>query len=171
MGPQSTAWTPNQFLLKSWGHRYYNTKGNIWLIARSAKHPNLPRKWGWIRTLGLIYTLYLCHVWDGWIASPTQWTWVWANSGRQWRTGEPGMWQFMGVQSRTQLRDWTTAIRQITNENLLYSTGNSTQCSVVTFSSVQSLSCVWLFATPWIAAFQASLSITNSWSSPRLTSI
>ena len=32
------------------------------------------------------------------------------------------------------------------------------------FSSVQTLSCVWLFATPWTAAFQASLSITNSWS-------
>ena len=37
--------------------------------------------------------------------------------------------------------------------------------------SDQSLSRVWLFATPWIAARQASLSITNSWSSPRLTSI
>ena len=37
--------------------------------------------------------------------------------------------------------------------------------------SVQSLSRVWLFATPWIAARQASLSITNSRSSPRLTSI
>ena len=32
------------------------------------------------------------------------------------------------------------------------------------FSSVQSLSCVWLFATPWTAACQASLSFTNSWS-------
>ena len=39
------------------------------------------------------------------------------------------------------------------------------------FSSVQSLSRVRLFATPWIAARQASLSITNSWSSLRLTSI
>ena len=39
------------------------------------------------------------------------------------------------------------------------------------FSSVQSLSRVWFFATPWIAARQASLSITNSWSSLRLTSI
>ena len=39
------------------------------------------------------------------------------------------------------------------------------------FSSVQSLSHVWLFATPWIAARQASLSITNSWSSLKLTSI
>ena len=34
----------------------------------------------------------------------------------------------------------------------------------IQFSSVQSLSCVWLFATPWTAARQASLSITNSWS-------
>ena len=37
--------------------------------------------------------------------------------------------------------------------------------------SDQSLSRVWLFATPWIAACQASVSITNSWSSLRLTSI
>ena len=41
----------------------------------------------------------------------------------------------------------------------------------VQFSSVQSLSHVRLFATPWIAAHQASLSITNSRSSLRLTSI
>ena len=39
------------------------------------------------------------------------------------------------------------------------------------FSSVQSLSRVWLFATPWIAALQASLSITNSQSLPKLMSI
>ena len=41
----------------------------------------------------------------------------------------------------------------------------------VSFSSVQSLSCVWLFATPWIAARQVSLSITNCRSSLRVTSI
>ena len=39
------------------------------------------------------------------------------------------------------------------------------------FSSVQSLSRVWLFVTPWTAACQASLSITNSWSLLRLMSI
>ena len=39
------------------------------------------------------------------------------------------------------------------------------------FSSVQLLSRVQLFATPWIAASQASLSITNSWSSPKLMSL
>ena len=43
--------------------------------------------------------------------------------------------------------------------------------SYTQFSSVQSLSRVRLFATPWIAACQASLSITNSWSSRRLMSI
>ena len=42
---------------------------------------------------------------------------------------------------------------------------------VIQFSSVQSLSRVWLFATPWITARQASLSITNSRSSLKLTSL
>ena len=41
----------------------------------------------------------------------------------------------------------------------------------VQFSSVQSLSCVWLFVIPWTAANQASLSITNSQSLVKLTSI
>ena len=36
--------------------------------------------------------------WDGWMASLTWWTWVWASSGRWWRTGKPGMLQSMGSQ-------------------------------------------------------------------------
>ena len=44
-------------------------------------------------------------------------------------------------------------------------------CLIYQFSSVQSLSSVRLFATPWIAECQASLSITNSQRSPRPTSI
>ena len=48
---------------------------------------------------------------------------------------------------------------------------SQTQFSSDQFSSVQSLSRVWLFATPWIAARQASLSITNSRSSLKLMSI
>ena len=42
---------------------------------------------------------------------------------------------------------------------------------MVNLSSVQSLSCIWLLATPWTAASQASLSITNSWSLLKLMSI
>ena len=39
--------------------------------------------------------------WGGWMASRTPWAWVWANSGRQWRTGEPDVLQSMGSQSDT----------------------------------------------------------------------
>ena len=47
--------------------------------------------------------------WDGWMASPTQWTWVWANSGKWWRTGEAWCAAVHGVaKSWTQLSDWTT---------------------------------------------------------------
>ena len=42
---------------------------------------------------------------------------------------------------------------------------------IYSFSTVQSLSCVQLFATPWTAEHQASLSITNSWSLLKLMSI
>ena len=45
--------------------------------------------------------------WDGWMASPTQWTWLWVNSGSWWWTGRPGMLRFMGSQSRTRLSNWT----------------------------------------------------------------
>ena len=44
--------------------------------------------------------------WDGWMASPTQWTWVRANSRRQWRTGKPECCSPWGC-SRTQLSEWT----------------------------------------------------------------
>ena len=48
--------------------------------------------------------------WDGWLASLTQWTWVWVNSGSWWWTGKPGMLQFMGLQ---RLRhDWVTELVQ-----------------------------------------------------------
>ena len=33
--------------------------------------------------------------WDGWMASPPQWTWIWANSGRWWRTRKPDVLQSM----------------------------------------------------------------------------
>ena len=47
----------------------------------------------------------------------------------------------------------------------------NTPFSILIQCSVQSLSHVWLFVTPWTAACQATLSITNSWSLPKLMSI
>ena len=39
-----------------------------------------------------------CRGWDGWMASPTRWPWVWVNSGRWWWTGRPDVLRFMGSQ-------------------------------------------------------------------------
>ena len=44
----------------------------------------------------------------GWMASPTQWTWVWVNSGSWWWTGRPGVLWFMG--SQRVRHDWATEL-------------------------------------------------------------
>ena len=46
--------------------------------------------------------------WDGWMASLTRWTWVWASFGSWWWTGMPGMLQSMGSQRVG--RDWATEL-------------------------------------------------------------
>ena len=43
--------------------------------------------------------------WDGWMASPTRWTWVWVNSGSWWWSKRSGMLQFRGLQRVR--HDWT----------------------------------------------------------------
>ena len=91
-----------------------------------------------------------------------------------------GMWG--GINRETGIDIYTLLGKDYTvNENLQYSTGkkkwrhclspghilvnpNLNNMHSVQFSSVQSLSRVWLFETPWIAACHASLSITNAWS-------
>ena len=45
--------------------------------------------------------------WDGWMASPTQWTEVWVDSRSWWWTGRPGVPRFMGLQVQTRLSNWT----------------------------------------------------------------
>ena len=46
--------------------------------------------------------------WDGWMASQTQWTWVWVNSGSWWWTGRLGMLWSMGLQRVR--HDWVTEL-------------------------------------------------------------
>ena len=67
-----------------------------WLIG---KDPDAGKDWRWEKgTTG----------WDGWMASPTQWTWVWVGSRSWWWTGRPGMLQSMGSQRDTTERlNWT----------------------------------------------------------------
>jgi len=58
-----------------------------WLIG---KDPDAGKDWRWEEKGG-------DRGWDGWMA-PTQWTWVWVNSGSWWWTGRPGVLQSMGSQ-------------------------------------------------------------------------
>ena len=46
--------------------------------------------------------------WDGWMASLTRWTWVWASFGNWWRTGKPGVLQSMGSQKVR--HNWVTEL-------------------------------------------------------------
>ena len=48
--------------------------------------------------------------WDGQMASPTWWTWVWVNSGSWWWTGRPGMLRFTGSQRVG--HDWATELNE-----------------------------------------------------------
>ena len=56
--------------------------------------------------------------WDGWMASPTRWTWVWVNSGSWWWTGRPGVLRFMELQRVG--HDWATEL----NWNMVHSNFN-----------------------------------------------
>ena len=48
--------------------------------------------------------------WDGWMGSPTQWTWIWVNSGSWWWTGRPRVLQSMGL--RRVRHDWVTELKE-----------------------------------------------------------
>ena len=54
---------------------------------------------------------------DGWMASSTQWTWVWVGYGSWWWTGRPGVLQFMGSQRGR--HDWATELNW-TDDRLYY---------------------------------------------------
>ena len=73
--------------------------GKSWLIGKDS---DAGRDWGQEEkgTTG----------WDGWMASPTRWTWVWVNSGSWWWTGRPDVLQFMGSQRVRQ--DWAIELNR-----------------------------------------------------------
>ena len=90
-----------------------------WLtLAKQLKMGLLP----WYRTTVLAFSLtymqanFFFHIflklkyswWDGWMVSPTWWTWVWMNSRSWWWSGRPGVLQFMGSQRVG--HDWATEL-------------------------------------------------------------
>ena len=96
-----TARRPNQSILKEISPEY-SLEG--WMLKLKLQYfGHLMR-----RTDSLEKTLMLGRLkaggegddrgWDGWMASPTQWMWVWVNSGSWWWTERPGVLRFMGLQ-------------------------------------------------------------------------
>ena len=61
--------------------------------------------------------------WDGWLASLTQWAWVWASSRSWWWTGRPGVLRFMG--SQRVRYDWATELNWTELNHGIYSICNS----------------------------------------------
>ena len=78
--------------------------------------------------------------WDGWMASPTQWTWIWTSSGRQWRTEKPGVLQSMESQS-----DMTS---QLNNSNNMSSLEKYLVMGI--FQSGCLFSCCWVVGIPHV---------------------
>ena len=84
--------------------------------------------------------------WNGWMASLTQWTWVWASSGRGWRTRKTGMLQFMGLQRVR--HDWATEQQPLSssgNQNLLNTIYISKSSSITRKHSKNLKQCYTLF--------------------------
>jgi len=78
--------------------------------------------------------------WDGWMASLTQWMWVWVNSGSWWWTGRPGVLRFMGLQRVR--HDWATELNWIESWLMVHKTCNFTHiCAAVCTSSTAPYLC------------------------------
>ena len=98
-------WARTQLQSPSWhssSDRQYQLVGTL-IRGKMVCHPwfNSPWEVGGRRRRG-------DRGWDGWMASLTQWAWVWVNSGRWWWTGRPGVLRFMGSQRAG--HDWVTEL-------------------------------------------------------------
>ena len=103
-----TAGTSNQSILKeiSPGYSLERSWNSNTLATWCEELTYLKRPWFWerLRTGGEGDD----KGWDGWMASPTRWTWVWVDSGSWWWTGRPGMLWFTGLQRVR--HDWVTEL-------------------------------------------------------------
>ena len=94
--------------------------------------------------------------WDGWMASLTQWTWVWANSGSWWWTGRPGVLRFMGSQRVG--HNWATELNW--TEGLARVRGSGSNYLPTILRVLQYFRC-----RSWILALLPYVSISLKWES------
>ena len=74
-------------------------------LMEELTHLKRPWRWGTLKAGGEGDD----RGWDGWVASPTQWTWVWVDSRSWWWTSRPSMLRFMGLQRVR--HDWATELK------------------------------------------------------------
>ena len=83
--------------------------------------------------------------WDGWMASPTWWTWVWVDSGSWWWTGRPTMLCFMGLQRVG--HDWVTELNWTEHTN---------KCAICLMQVWSGIKCNWKTLSNWFRNFHRS---------------
>ena len=93
--------------------------------------------------------------WDRWMASVTQWTWVWARSRKQWRMGKPGVLQSMGSQRVG--HDWTSEQQQSSTPD----TSMQGYISVKTWKETPSL-LLWIWNDMWVVRQRGKENIPSS---------
>ena len=116
----------------------------------------LTLNWKWVKNLNIINNYYYFSFWPYHAACGLLVPW-------------PGIEPMLPAVEAWSPIHWTT--REVSELNSILCTPSRLEYQTYQFSSVQSLSRIRLFATLWIAAHQASLSITNSQSSLKLISI
>ena len=111
--------------------------GHLMQRTNTLKRPSC---WEWLKAIGEGDS----RGWDGWMASQTQWTWVWVSFGTWWWTGKPGVLQSMGSQrvGHDWELNWTDEVLSVMTQHVFCGVGNhnSTHKNL----SLQILK--WLFA-------------------------
>ena len=99
--------------------------------------------------------------WDGWMASLTQCTWVWVNSGSWWWTGRPGMLQFMGSKEldMTEWLNWTEySTVYIHHIFFIHSSVNGHLCCFNIFAIINSTNInIWVHVSFQIRVFSGCM--------------
>ena len=91
--------------------------------------------------------------WDGWMASSTQWTWVWINSGSWWWTGRPGMLRLWGFKERdttgwlNELKIKQCNISSVILPSRIYKVLYNSHCILTQFLQFYSIQSYWLTAS------------------------
>ena len=98
--------------------------------------------------------------WDGWMASPTQWKWVWVDSGSWWWTGRPSVLRFM--RSQRVRHEWVTELNwraPTTSTGSINKSSNSSPLSwwchpTISSSVIPFSSCLQSFKALWVSSSQ-----------------